>query len=145
MSTINEKAGALIALLADAATQPGTVSPYLTQRDLMDALEIRSEHTMSDVVTRAALFVVNAGYPGYAVLQSKEDGYRLGDEYTVREIRVERARLKAVRTKAIRTSNAMLVSKAGPQSRMVGRQLAQFVVMVVEPALEALDEIVGAA
>jgi hypothetical protein len=143
VSTLNDMADTLIDLLADKATQKGAVSPYMTQSDLMDALGIRSHGTMSDVVTRAALRVTTAGYPGYAILRSKETGYRLGDKYTVAEITEERTRLKAVHTKVIRSSTAMLVNRAGVHSRMVGKQLAQFAEMVVTPAIEALDDIIS--
>lgn len=37
----------------------------------------------------------------------------------------------------------MLVNNAGAQSKMVGKQLAQFAAMVIVPAIEALDEIIG--
>jgi hypothetical protein len=144
VSTYQELEDALIALLATAATTPGTMSPYVEQEDLKFALGIVSDHTMSDVVTRAALHV-GASYPGSAIVRSKILGYRLTDEATTEELAEERTRLRCAKTKLERTGIALSANNNGPLARLVGQQLIGFITAIFDPILENMDQIVGGA
>ena len=141
MTTLNEYAVQVIEILGNTATAPDALSPYMTQKELAEAIGVTSMHTMSDIVTRACTLVPTM-WPGCAILRSKRNGYRLGDSYTVKELAEERGRLKAVRTKQIRAAIALDVNGAGPESQMIAAQLMATVNTVIEPAIARLDEII---
>lgn len=143
MTNIRDAAADLISLLAESATAKGKVSPYVTQRDLMEALDVRSPHTMSDIVTRAAFMVADAGYLGCAIVHSTTYGYRLADEAHRAEIKSERTRLKRARTQVLRASKVMGVSNAGPQSKVAAQAVTASLTML-DMAIDALDEEVTA-
>lgn len=143
MNTINGLAADLIQLLADAATAPETKSPYMTQQDLMDVLDISKAHTMSDVVTRAVFMVADAGYPGYAILRSRQYGYRLADNIVVEELKAERARAKLARTALKRVGISVGVASAIPEVRH-NAAMPRIAVTMLDTYIDSLDEVIEA-
>jgi hypothetical protein len=138
--TINETAERLLDLLADAATDP-LHEGYLRQADLMSALYIRSEHTLDDIVTVAAI-MAPAVYPGSALVRNQIEGYRLRDRLSLSDMRQERGRLRSARTNILRAATCLSASRNGPTAHLAGLQLTAFNDTVMRPLLQTLDQFV---
>ncbi|MCX8495921.1 MAG: hypothetical protein ORN51_07040 [Akkermansiaceae bacterium] len=137
---VSDAAVQLVHLLADAATKPGHEG-YRRAGDLMSELHIRSEHTLTNIITKAAILAPSV-YPGSALVRNDINGYRLSDKLTVADMLQERGRLRAARTKMMRVAAALKASKNGPVTHLLGQQLTAFSQTVIEPLLETLDYLV---
>jgi hypothetical protein len=127
-----------IDLLADAATQPGHPG-FMTQKALMCALRVTSKHTMSEVMTAAAIHVRDR-YPGYCITNPRCEGYRLLDEPTRKGKLRDLQRLRSSRTLMTRAATVFQARYSGPICNFVGKSLDQFIATVITPAIEQIAQ-----